>query len=324
MSLAMRHARAIGVAAALVAFQVSFPLSAHATGEMVYAGFAETKGITLSGDTATAKTSDGTVLRLTPATGGDTGSAFASQTVDTNSFSTAFSFRLSDPGGEADPNNHVGADGITFAVQPISASLGGCGEGLGIGGVSPSVAVEFDTWDDDCAEYPDVCDPSSNHIGVDVDGDVHSKKTANVSPAMDNGKIWYAWIDYDGKNLEVRISQTFDRPDEAQLSYAIDIPTILGTPKAPLAKAFVGFTAGTGAGWQNQDILAWNYSTPFVDGGVNSSDAGAALEAKASIPGSSGCSCSTTGGSSTGTGALLATVAVAAMRKRRKPARRRA
>ena len=38
-------------------------------------------------------------------------------------------------------------------------------------------------------------------------------------------------------------------------NYAIDIANILGTNQA-----YVGFTAGTGAGWENHDILNWQFA----------------------------------------------------------------
>ncbi|MFL2996497.1 MAG: lectin-like domain-containing protein [Cytophagales bacterium] len=44
-------------------------------------------------------------------------------------------------------NASWGADGIAFVIQPLASDLGGeGGGGLGYAGISPSVAVEFDTW----------------------------------------------------------------------------------------------------------------------------------------------------------------------------------
>jgi hypothetical protein len=233
-----------------------------------YDSFVSTVGLTLGGVAQRMPVDEIDVLRLTLEARAESSYAFGSEAVPVDSFSTAFAFRLSDPGGAKDPNGHAGGDGFTFAIQPLGAKLGGkIGSGLGIQGVDPSVAVEFDTWDNDCADYPDVCDPSSNHVGVDIDGDVHSVVTANVSPAMDDGEEWYAWIDYDGETLEVRVNQTGVRPALAQLSYAIDLPKSLGISASE--KAFVGFTAGTGTSWQNQDILSWFYATPVLAGGLS-------------------------------------------------------
>jgi hypothetical protein len=263
----MTRPRAAALGVMLAVSGLAAPGVASAAEPEAYDSFASTVGLTLGG-TAEATPVDGVeVLRLTLDAKQESSYAFASQAVPIESFSTAFAFRLSDPGGEADPNGHVGGDGFTFAIQPLGAKLGGdLGSGLGISGVDPSVAVEFDTWDNDCAEYPSVCDPSSNHIGVDIDGDVHSVVTANVSPAMDNGKEWYAWIDYDGETLEIRLNETTARPTKPQLSHTVDLPKTLGITASE--KAFVGFTASTGTSFQNQDILSWFYATPMLANGL--------------------------------------------------------
>src|ERR1700748_2056719 len=39
-----------------------------------------------------------------------------------------------------------GADGIAFVLQPVSTSIGNTGQGLGFGGISPSVGIVIDTW----------------------------------------------------------------------------------------------------------------------------------------------------------------------------------
>src|SRR5262249_29589623 len=147
----------------------------------------------------------------------------------------------------------VGADGFVFVVQPVSSSIGASGGGLGYQGVTPSVGVEFDTF-----HNGENSDPSSNHLGIDVNGSVTSVATVDVSPDFDDGNLWFAWIDYDGTNLEVRANQTGVRPDDPLLSFAIDIPTTIGQDDA-----FVGFTAGTGSAFENQDIITWTYFDHF-------------------------------------------------------------
>ncbi|MDG1057270.1 MAG: L-type lectin-domain containing protein, partial [Flavobacteriaceae bacterium] len=39
-----------------------------------------------------------------------------------------------------------GADGIAFVIQAISNNEGSLGGGIGYSGISPSLAIEFDTW----------------------------------------------------------------------------------------------------------------------------------------------------------------------------------
>lgn len=227
---------------------------------ITYNGFADTSSLTLNGSTAVVSTSDGSVLRLTPASGGQSGSAFSSVTVNAARFSTFFKFRITEPGGQVfDCNTEPGADGLVFVVQAVSSDIGGAGQGIGYAGIDTSVGVEFDTW---CNAGNN--DPNSNHLGIDVNGSVdhasgEDSDTITISPNFDDGKIWYAWVDYDGAVLEVRVNQSGLRPNLPSLSKSMDIPAILGN----VDDAFVGFTSGTGADWGNHDVLFWEYREDF-------------------------------------------------------------
>jgi hypothetical protein len=223
-----------------------------------FGDFSDTSLLTLNGSAATTTTADGTVLRLTPASGGQSGSAFSSATINASNFSTFFSFRITDPGGTIfDCNSEPGADGIVFVAQAVSSSIGGSGLGIGYSGISPSVGVELDTW---CNASNN--DPSSNHLGIDLNGVVNhgpgSPFTANVSPNFDDGNIWYTWIDYDGATMEVRANQTGNRPLLPTLTRDLDLSSLLGQDTA-----YVGFTSGTGLDWGNHDILTWEYRDRF-------------------------------------------------------------
>jgi hypothetical protein len=225
---------------------------------VTFPDFSSTAGLTLNGTTAAVTTSDGHVLRLTSAGPSQSGSAFSSTTINAASFSTAFSFRITDPGGSCcDLSNETGADGLTFVVQSVANNIGGGGGGIGYQGIGQSAAVEFDTWHNPF-------DPDSNHVGVDTNGNVTSLATQHVSPNFDDGNIWFAWIDYDGGLLSIRANQTGVRPASALLSQSLDIPALLGGNTA-----YVGFTSGTGADWGNHDILSWEYRDSFEPiGGV--------------------------------------------------------
>ena len=122
------------------------PACVHA-GVMIFNDFNDTSTLTLNGDAAVANTSDGAVLRLTPALTSKSGSAFSSVTVKAATFSTAFTFRITNPGGPLfDGNSESGADGLVFVAQSVSSAIGGFGQGIGYAGISNSVGVEFDTW----------------------------------------------------------------------------------------------------------------------------------------------------------------------------------
>jgi hypothetical protein len=226
---------------------------------IVFPDFSSTAGLTLSGSAAIATTAaDGSVLRLVPATEGQAGSAFSTVPINASNFSTVFEFRLTDPGGCCDGFSQAGADGLVFVVQNVSASIGGGGGGMGYDGVSPSVGVEFDTWWNGYA-----LDINSNHLGIDLNGNVASVVSTPISPNFDNGTQWTAWVDYNGTLLDVRVNNTGVRPLLPTLSYALSIPAILGS-----TTAYVGFTAGTGYAFANHDVLSWQYSDTFQEGGV--------------------------------------------------------
>lgn len=221
---------------------------------ITYADFSSTSGLTLNGNAAQV----GNVLRVTPANFGQAGSVFSTNPISlasNASFSTAFQFRFTNAGGACDGQG-CGADGLVFIVQTNSNNVGGAGGGIGYDGVPNSVGIEFDTWNNGGIDGG-----SSNHVGIDVGGSVNSLVRAEVTPDMNNGAIWYSWIDYNGATdlLEVRLSQTNARPSSAILSLTRDLVTDLGT-----TNAFVGFSSGTGAAYANHDVLSWTFVDTFA------------------------------------------------------------
>ncbi len=225
---------------------------------VIFDGFADTTGLAINGSAFATNTADGDVMRLTSATGNQAGSIFSDTLVDATNFSTKFSFRITEPGGSVfDQNDEPGADGFVFVVQPISNSLGSVGQGIGYSGIGTSLGVEFDTWGNSANN-----DPSQSHVGLNLNGSVNHNSglpTYDVTgPELDDGDRWFAWIDYDGTTLEVRLSLLDARPNDAIISYELDLPVIMGQDTA-----YVGFTSATGAAWANHDIIDWSY-TPFV------------------------------------------------------------
>jgi gliding motility-associated-like protein len=76
-----------------------------------------------------------------------------------------------------------GADGIVFMLQPLSTSLGTQGGGLGFGGVSPSIGISLDTWQNiEASENNN--DPAYDHISIQANGvTVHGNDLAGPIPA---------------------------------------------------------------------------------------------------------------------------------------------
>lgn len=144
----------------------------------------------------------GTRLQLTPSHEWRFGTAWWKDKVsleDSRSFSAYFTFEISNSGAG-------GADGIVFVIQTQSSDAGSSGVGIGYEGINNSVGIEFDTWHNG---GDPVYDPNGNHIGVDINGSVHSLQTADVTSigTLDAGGVYSAWVDYDGPSnlLEVRL-----------------------------------------------------------------------------------------------------------------------
>lgn len=142
--------------------------------------------------------------------------------------------------------NDGGADGMAFVLQPLSVNAGSAGAGIGYEGVTPSLAVEMDT-------YENASDPAFDHIAIQTNGVVdHNGGNTLAGPVQassTSGNIedcaWHI--------LEViwnPATQTFEVYFDGVLrvSYTGDIINNLfnGDPNV-----YWGFTASTG-GESNQ------------------------------------------------------------------------
>lgn len=94
--------------------------------------------------------------RLTEAVNSQSGAVWNENLIDLNNqFDYTFDVYLGD--------ENTGADGLAFVLQPISTSTGALGGGVGYEGISPSVAIELDT-------YPNAWDPIDDHIAIQSNG----------------------------------------------------------------------------------------------------------------------------------------------------------
>lgn len=198
---------------------------------------------------------EGQIIHLTPSRKYQSGAAWAKLPVALGSaFETTFRFRLSKP---AD-NPYGGADGFAFVIQTLGPKViagRGAAGGFSVGrgpnnpstkGISRSLAVFFDTF-----ENEEERDPSGNSIGLFLNGDGKwptRRLALEASPPIDIK---------DGQEHQVRI--TYNRPElivfldnsiDPVLRSRIDLETIVGVG----GKAFIGFTAPTGEGYQNHDV----------------------------------------------------------------------
>jgi hypothetical protein len=136
-------------------------------------------------------------------------------------------------------NNDGGADGIAFVMQPNSTAAGASGGGIGYQGITPSIAVEYDTWQND--------DPWYDHIAVHKNGDVNTTTGAVAGPVeasasannIEDGQWHSTRITWDA--LTTTLTIYFD--GVLRVTYINDIVanTFGGNPAV-----YWGFTGATG------------------------------------------------------------------------------
>ncbi|WP_229069502.1 L-type lectin-domain containing protein [Actinoplanes sp. DH11] len=214
--------------------------------EPISAGYADS--LALNGTAAvTSERGDKRVLELTNGSFKQAGSAWSTNRIDlTEPFETSFKAYLH--------HGTPGADGIAFLAQGAGPrALGGWGGGLGYRGISRSVAVEFDT-------YQNTPDPSSNHLAVVLGGnpDRHTATAESSIPLF--GKPFQARLRYDAaaQNLKVYVRPVSKgSTEQLLLDQNVDLAARTGA-----TSGWVGFTASTGDVTARQDIYDWTVGTP--------------------------------------------------------------
>jgi hypothetical protein len=246
----------------LAAIVACFAVSAQAGVIINYPDFSSTAGLTFVGSAG----QNGTQLQITPPATSQAGAAYSTSAVTLGAnatFSTTFQFQFTQPGGI-----HP-ADGITFVIAQNPNGLGGGGGALGYGGVNNSFAIEFDTYNN---VGDNVRENDSNHIAILTNGsvqglpsdqflvnpyNVHFCEFGSINPntatgCLSNGHIWTVNIGYNGSTLNMSVRDDNNSLFQVYNNLPLNIASIIGT-----TNAFVGFTGGTGAGFERQNILSW-------------------------------------------------------------------
>lgn len=201
-----------------------------------------------------ATDSSGTIT-LTPNSGAQFGAIWAKQRLDlSNDFCLSAEVYLG--------NSDGGADGMAFVLQPNSTAAGSSGGGLGYMGITPSLAVEIDT-------YQNSSDLANDHFGLMKNGDTsHDASHWGVSQ-VDVGDI------EDGRWREVqvlwnaaakKITIGFDKNYDGDVDDTGE--TIFSSVSADLVAHFTassgavywGFTAATGGATNLQQVRAISYT----------------------------------------------------------------
>lgn len=232
--------------------------------EFRFADFASTSGIQFAGN---AEAHRG-VLRLTPAVRQVSGAAwFATKQAVGNGFDTTFRFQLTEPGGLGD-----GADGFAFVMQnagPKAVAGRGASGGFALGdgygkadqpGIPNSLAVFFDTH-----RNREASDPSDNYVAVCTNGKLREMRwppprlaaTRKLKVKLKDEQPHTARVVFKPPILSVFL----DDEKEPILSSAVDVSPYTDSN----GLAYVGFTASTGSGYENHDILSWSFTSDEFD-----------------------------------------------------------
>lgn len=243
-------------------------INTAAAAEFRLYGFQSARDVQLVGSARV----EGAVLRLTPARRQLAGAAWANEKFRVNGgFETSFRFQLTAQGGLGN-----GADGFAFVLQNSGASAiagrgasGGFALGDGYGhsdkpGIPQSIAVFFDTHRNGDAE-----DPSDNYVAICTNGKIGEMRWPPGRLAMAK-KLPFRLK--DGRPHRARIvyhppvmSLFLDDAPNPVLTAAVDLRTVLDDS----GRAFVGFTASTGNGYENHDILDWHFSSADVSSDIS-------------------------------------------------------
>lgn len=234
--------------------------------------FGSLTGLSLAG----AARQEGRMLRLTPSLHDVAGAAwFRDKQPVGGGFESVFQFQLTEQGGLG-----RGADGFAFVLQNSGPSaLGADGSGGGFAlredsphgaapgipqGIPQSIAVFFDTFRNE-----EIGDRSNNFVTICTAGtpqEMHwppprLASTKRLAVNLKDRKIHTARISYQPPVLAVYL-------DGARvLVSTVDLSTVTG----PDGAAWAGFTASTGSGYENHDILNWSFSRPDFSSSMVSS-----------------------------------------------------
>jgi uncharacterized repeat protein (TIGR01451 family) len=240
------------------ATQVNPPPAPPAGGCIDYPDFSPPSGLNLMTDARV----DGNVLQLTDNSASRKGRAWFGTRVNVaGGFSSDFVFRMGD--GEGSEGDGPGAEGLTFTIQNSSNTATGTSPfALGYQGITNSLAVEFDTFNNGASAG----DTDGNHVAV------HSRGTAangpgtssdsrmgiaNVPFLMNDGFEHRGRVTYDPTGSGT-LSVYVDDTTTPLLNVTVDLDTKLSLDGG--TNAWVGFTGSTtSTDWEKHELLDWDF-----------------------------------------------------------------
>jgi hypothetical protein len=197
-----------------------------------------------------AATVSSNVLHLHQPMAGSRGAAWmAARQSITEGFVNEFWFRITS-------KSLGGGDGFSFIISGTPLPNIGSG-GVSYGGITNSLAVEFDTWMNSTDGDPDDAHISVHTRGVLANSLNETASIARVTPAgnfTDNsGTVHKVRIDYVPGTLRVFLDN-FITP---VLIVNRNLGTLLSLPDG---RAWIGLAGGAGTSWENHDIWTWSHT----------------------------------------------------------------
>ncbi|SEG33044.1 hypothetical protein SAMN05421847_2055 [Halpernia humi] len=196
-----------------------------------------TSEYTLAGDA----TIDSGNIRITRAVNDQYGTAWSNINYNlNNNISHSFKVYLG-------TNNANGADGMAYVIRGVgSASSGLTGRGLGYGGITPSVDLEFDTYQN--ADLG-TNDPAADHLSLHHNGDYNSTGiipgTSDVLLSNIEDGLWHdVTVNWDATTKNLRV--TFDGIERYNITRDLVALDFGGNPNV-----IIGMTGSTG-GFNNE------------------------------------------------------------------------
>ncbi|KAH7852484.1 hypothetical protein Vadar_025366 [Vaccinium darrowii] len=184
-------------------------------------------------------------------------------------FNTHFSFIIQPINTSS---NYAPSDGLAFFLSPYNATIpvGSGGGYLALFDSSTAlnytenqiVAVEFDT-------YQNSWDPSTNHVGIDVNL-IKSETYLSSNTSLANNETANAWVNYNSTTQTLSVYLTYeDNPvfqGNYNLSYVVNLTEVLPEWIS------VGFSAAAGEGTEIHNIVSWTFNSTL--GGSSNSTPG--------------------------------------------------
>jgi hypothetical protein len=194
-------------------------------------------------------------LRISPAIAGlgRGGAWLAEKQPIRNGFETTFQIQITE-------KHSSGADGMAFVIQNgAQPAVGQTGQDLGYGGVTNEFVVHFDNyhWGDHptAGRYDEIAVLAATTPTTPLHNDYGNfLAAANRQVNYSDGAVHTVKIVYVPGNLRVFL----DDLENPLMTVYVNLAKVMNLDAG---RAWIGFTASSGADWQNHDVVSWTFAS---------------------------------------------------------------